>query len=98
MSLLSVSLPAWAPLLSRIVAAVAGGYTLAALATVAALALPLRVSESAITGMLASFLIYTGAVVWVFAARSATRAWAGLALAALPLLAAASLVWWRAAA
>ena len=32
-------------------------------------------------------------LIWVFAARSACRAWTGLALAALPLLLAASLVW-----
>ncbi|MGY8523657.1 DUF3649 domain-containing protein [Paracidovorax citrulli] len=77
------------PLLSRIVAAVFGGYALAALASVAALALPISRPQAVLTGMLASFAIYAGAVIWVFAVRSATRAWIGLLLAALPLLLAA---------
>lgn len=77
------------PLLSRIVAAVFGGYALAALGSVAALALPMAKPQAVITGMLASFAIYAGAVVWVFAVRSARRAWAGLLIAALPLLLAA---------
>ncbi|MFT3719531.1 DUF3649 domain-containing protein [Pseudorhodoferax sp.] len=84
---------AWGPLASRVVAALFGGYALAALASVAALALPLRASEAVFTGMLASFLVYAGAAVWVFAVRSATRAWVGLLVVALPLLAAAWTVW-----
>ena len=36
--------------------------------------------------MLASFAIYTGAVIWVFAVRSALKAWAGLAIVAVALL------------
>ena len=43
--------------------------------------------------MLASFAIYAGAVIWVFAVRSARRAWAGLLIAAVPLLLAAWSVW-----
>ena len=58
-----------------------------------ALALPLTTTEAVTTGMLLSFLVYAGVVIWVFAARSATRAWAGLLLAALPLLLAAVRVW-----
>jgi hypothetical protein len=81
------------PLLSRIVAALFGGYALAALGSVAALALPMSKPQAVITGMLASFAIYTGAVVWVFAVRSARRAWAGLLIAAVPLLLAAWSVW-----
>ena len=81
------------PLISRIVAALVGGYALGALTSVAALALPLAPSEAAFTGMLASFLVYASAVVWVFAVRSATRAWLGLLAAALPLLAAAWTAW-----
>lgn len=81
------------PLAARIVAAILGGYALAALTSVAALALPIPASEAAFIGMLASFLMYAGAVVWVFAVSSAARAWAGLALAAVPLGAAAWLVW-----
>src|SRR5690606_32673364 len=81
------------PLLSRIVAALFGGYALAALTSVAAVALPISRSEAVLTGMLASFAVYAGAVVWVFAVRSAWRAWAGLFAAALPLSLAAWSVW-----
>jgi hypothetical protein len=76
-------------LVSRIVAAVLGGYALAALASVAALALPISKPQAVLTGMLASFAIYAGAVIWVFAVRSARRAWAGLLVASVPLLLAA---------
>jgi hypothetical protein len=72
-------------LVSRIVAAIGGGYVVAALASVAVLALPMDKSQAVITGMLASFAIYAGAVVWVFAVRSAWRAWAGLLVVAAPL-------------
>ncbi|PLC49371.1 iron uptake protein [Pollutimonas subterranea] len=81
------------PLASRIVAALVGGYALAALASVAAVALPISRSEAVLTGMLASFAVYASAVVWVFAVRSAWRAWGGLLVAALPLAIAASSVW-----
>uniref|UniRef100_UPI000D3914E8 DUF3649 domain-containing protein n=1 Tax=unclassified Variovorax TaxID=663243 RepID=UPI000D3914E8 len=83
---------------SRIVAALFGGYALAALASVAALALPLDTAEAVLVGMQASFGVYAAAAVGVFAARSARRAWAGLAACALPLAAAACWVWTRAAA
>ncbi|KAA0578477.1 DUF3649 domain-containing protein [Azospirillum sp. B21] len=82
-----------APVASRIVAALFGGYALAALGSVAALALPMSKPQAVLTGMLASFAIYAGAVVWVFAARNALRAWAGLLVAAVPLAAAAWSVW-----
>jgi len=84
------------PLLSRIAAAVFGGYGLAALTSVATLALPIARPQAVLAGMLASFAVYAGAVVWVFAVRSARRAWAGLVLAALPLLLAAGPLWWGA--
>ena len=74
------------PLISRIVAALFGGYALAALSSVAVLALPLSKPQAVLTGMLASFAIYTGAVIWVFAVRSALKAWAGLAIVAVALL------------
>jgi hypothetical protein len=81
------------PLVSRIVAAVLGGYAVAALASVAALALPISKPQAVLTGMLASFVVYVGAVIWVFAVRSARRAWTGLLIAAVPLLIAAWTVW-----
>ena len=74
------------PLISRIVAALFGGYALAALFSVAVLALPLSKPQAVLTGMLASFAIYAGAVIWVFAVRSALKAWAGLIIVAVPLL------------
>ncbi|MBS0221310.1 MAG: DUF3649 domain-containing protein [Proteobacteria bacterium] len=80
-------------LLSRIVAAVAGGYGLAALTSVASMALPMRRTEAVLTGMLSSFVVYTIVVICVFAARSATRAWTWLVVAAIPLLLAAWPIW-----
>jgi hypothetical protein len=74
------------PLISRIIAAVLGGYALAALSSVAVLALPLSKPQAVLTGMLASFAIYTAAVIWVFAVRSALKAWAGLIIVAVALL------------
>lgn len=71
---------------SRVAAAVLGGYGLAALTSLAALALPLPATEAVLAGMLASFLVWTGAVIWIFAASSAWRAWAGLVAATLPLM------------
>ena len=73
------------PLISRIVAALLGGYALAALFSVAVLALPMSKPQAVLTGMLASFAIYAGAVIWVFAVRSALKAWAGLIIVAVPL-------------
>ena len=73
------------PLISRIMAALFGGYALAALSSVAALALPLSKPQAVLTGMLASFAIYAGAVIWVFAVRSALKAWAGLIIVAVAL-------------
>ncbi len=71
---------------SRALAAIGGGYALSALAaTVSAIYFPGTRAEAAIFGMLLSFLIYTLAVMWVFAVRSAWRAWLGLLIPALPL-------------
>ena len=83
------------PLVSRIVAALFGGYALAALASVAAIALPIAEPQAVLVGQLSSFAVYAGAVIWVFAVRSARRAWLGLIVASLPFLAAAMSVWSR---
>jgi hypothetical protein len=65
--------------LSRTVAAIGGGYGVAALtATVIALYLPAARADAAITGTLVAFVVYAGAAMWVFAARTALRAWVGL--------------------
>ncbi|MGP9811836.1 DUF3649 domain-containing protein [Rhodopseudomonas sp. NSM] len=78
------------PIVSRIVAALLGGYALAALFSVAVLALPISRPQAVLTGQLASFAIYTGAVIWVFAVRSALKAWIGLLIVAATL---APLAW-----
>jgi hypothetical protein len=73
---------------SRILAACVGGYALTALAASAfALLLPHLTPASRADGVLIasllSFALYTVVALWVFCARSAWRAWRGLALAAL---------------
>lgn len=76
--------PVWA-VLSRCLAAVLGGYafTYAFTAALARL-LPLVVSDAMIVATLASFLVYTLAILWAFGCRSLWRMWGGLALA-IPL-------------
>ncbi|WP_159911471.1 hypothetical protein [Pantoea sp. 18069] len=74
-------------LASRCVAAALGGYALASTLPVAIVALvapsSLARADAVLVALQLSFLIYTGAVIWAFAARSASLAWAGLGLAAL---------------
>jgi len=68
---------------SRSVAAIVGGYVLAALATMLlSVSLPMARAEAVMTATLLSFAIYTCAVMWVFATRSALRAWLGLLIPA----------------
>lgn len=64
---------------SRAVAAIFGGYALTA-AAIALLAiwLPLARAEAVLTATMLSFALYAAAVIWVFAARSAWRAWFGM--------------------
>ncbi|MFP3517711.1 DUF3649 domain-containing protein [Pseudomonas sp. SIMBA_077] len=72
--------------LSRVVAAVVGGYTLTALCTAClALSLPLTRVEAVVSATLPAFLILCLAVIWVFAARSAWLAWFGLLVPCLVL-------------
>ena len=64
---------------SRALAAIVGGYALTALGTMAiARFLPLSRAEASMTATLSSFLIYTCIVIWVFATRTASRAWVGI--------------------
>jgi hypothetical protein len=73
-------------LLSRVAAAIVGGYALAsACAVFLAAVLPMSRAEAVATGSMAAFAVYTGAVVWVFAASSPGRAWWGLLLPAAVL-------------
>lgn len=67
------------PIISRVIAAILGGYALSAIAAVfISYLLPLQRADALMTGILLSFAIYTGAVIWVFAARTSVIAWLGL--------------------
>jgi uncharacterized membrane protein len=66
---------------SRAIAAIVGGYALAAVFSVfCAVALPMPRADAIIIGGMLSFLVYCAAAVWVFAAPNAMRAWLGLLL------------------
>lgn len=68
-----------AALISRILAAIAGGYALAyALAACVSLILPMARSEAVLTASMLSFAVYTAAVIWAFSAKTAKRAWIGV--------------------
>ncbi|MEN7529473.1 MULTISPECIES: DUF3649 domain-containing protein [unclassified Cupriavidus] len=75
---------------SRAIAAILGGYGVAALATgclslVLAQWVGMARAEAVVTATLLSFLWFALAVIWVFAADSALRAWIGLAIPAAVL-------------
>lgn len=69
------------PVLSRIVAAIVGGFAFTSAVIVALPLLPGSKVQWVVGASLLGFALWTAAVVWVFAARSAARAWSGLALA-----------------
>jgi hypothetical protein len=80
---------------SRVLAAVLGGYIVAALASVSlTLWVPMARADAVVTGMMTSFLAYLGAVIWCFACRSAGRAWLGLVLTSLVLAVVSGLAYW----
>jgi len=80
---------------SRVLAAVLGGYLVAALASVSlTMWLPMARGEAVVTGMMASFLVYLVAVLWCFACRSAWQAWFGLIGASVVLAAVSGLAYW----
>lgn len=80
---------------SRVLAAVLGGYIVAALASVSlTLWVPMARADAVVTGMMTSFLAYLGAVIWCFACRSAWRAWLGLIVPSLVLAAVSGLAYW----
>jgi len=69
---------------SRVVAAILGGYIFASIvALLLARILPVPAADALMVALLMSFLLYALAVLWVFAARTASLAWLGLALPAL---------------
>ncbi|QUT06693.1 DUF3649 domain-containing protein [Sphingobium phenoxybenzoativorans] len=64
---------------SRVVAAALGGYALAAAISMAlARALPMSRAEAVTTATILGVLAMPAAVIWVFAARAAWLAWAGV--------------------
>ncbi|MGQ3003227.1 MAG: DUF3649 domain-containing protein [Hydrogenophaga sp.] len=70
---------------ARALAGVAGGYVLAQWLPLALMeALPLDRVDTVALALLMSFAVYVAAILWCFAARSAWRACAGLALVGLP--------------
>ncbi len=79
-------------LLSRSAAAILGGYALtSAVVIFLGAVLPLPKSQAILAASLASFAVYTAAIVWVFAVQDNRRAWLGLLLPAVVL---AVLGWW----
>lgn len=72
--------------LSRVLAASIGAYLLVNLANLAlGYLLPVAFYQALLFAMQISFVLYTLAIIWVFSVRSATRAWLGLVLVAMPL-------------
>lgn len=79
--------------LSRLLAAVLGGYLLAsALAVFLAAALPGPRADAVLAGMQWSFALYVLAVVWAFSPLSPGRVWLGLLVPAAVLAGAAALL------
>ena len=68
-------------------AAVLGGYALTNALSVAIVAIvafgDMARSDAVLLAMQISFVVYTGAVMWAFAARSSRAAWVGLGVPAL---------------
>jgi protein-S-isoprenylcysteine O-methyltransferase Ste14 len=80
---------------SRIAAAALGGYLLASLSSIClAWTLPLARPEAVVSSMMLAFIVYLIVVLWCFACRSASRAWAGIALPALALALADGALYW----
>ena len=88
--------PWWTPrrkeVLSRAAAAVLGGYALTAAVTVLLTKLlPGTKAEAVLAATQLGFAVYTAAVIWVFAAADARRAWSGLLVPAVLCVAATAL-------
>jgi hypothetical protein len=80
---------------SRVLAAVVGGYVVAALASVSlTMLLPMARAEAVVTGMMTSFLVYLVAVLWCFACRTALQAWLGLGVPGAVLATVSALAYW----
>ena len=71
----------WLGVFSRSLAAIVGGYALAATCSMFfAVALPIARSQAVLTGMLVAIVLCACAALWAFATRSALRAWLGILL------------------
>lgn len=74
----------WLGVLSRSLAAIVGGYALAASSAMfLAVALPVARAQAVLTGMLVAIVLCACAALWAFATRTALRAWIGIAAPAL---------------
>lgn len=72
--------------LSRLAAAVFGGYALAAaVAVFLGAVLPSARADAVLAGMQLSFVVHTLAVIWAFSPVSPARVWAGLLVPAVVL-------------
>jgi hypothetical protein len=72
--------------ISRCIAAAAGGYVLVTLLHLATTAvLPAAEHKTLLFTSQTGYLYWTGIIIWSFAARTARRAWLGLILVAIPL-------------
>ncbi|GJL61025.1 MAG: hypothetical protein NPIRA03_38820 [Nitrospirales bacterium] len=66
----------WITVTSRVGAATCGGYALTYACTAwLSAVLPLAKSEAVLTASMISFVIYTAAILWAFAANTPMRAW-----------------------
>ncbi len=73
-------------LLSRVAAAILGGYALTCASVIFLGAiLPLPKPQAVLASSLASFAVYTAVIVWVFATPNLRRIWLVLAIASLVL-------------
>ena len=63
-------------ILSRVLAAIVGGYVLSnLLAIVLSYLLPNQPSSNVMTGMVASYAIYAGVIIWVYSVKSLRHIW-----------------------
>lgn len=80
---------------SRCLAALLGGYLLAAMVSMGlSLWLPMSRVDAVLSGTMLSFLFYLGAFIWAFAARTAWLAWFGVLGPGVVLAIINGLTWW----
>jgi uncharacterized membrane protein len=82
--------------MSRVLAAAVGGYGLMLLFDIAlSFLLPITPRNAFLYAVQSGFLIYTLVIIWAFAARTATKAWLGLLLVAVPLALVDGYYYWQ---